>query len=184
MSDEEETRRLLSIRDGLEGRIAGLQAEIETLRKAVAEIDKLIVKRGFRQPTPETVEREEEEAGPISIKAKDGTLLGSLKVDEREIIFEPGEDIIFNISTPPFQSFLIDRVLANMRSTDEGRAAGGEIPYEDVLLYEVSTEGERLLRLIVRNYGGERRLREIRSSLRWTFDKMYEKLDRSEAESI
>jgi hypothetical protein len=30
--------------------------------------------------------------------------------------------------------------------------------------------------LHVRNYGGERRLREINSSLRWTFDKMYDKI--------
>ncbi len=29
----------------------------------------------------------------------------------------------------------------------------------------------------MRNYGGERRLREIRSSLRWAFDKMYEKIE-------
>jgi len=66
-----------------------------------------------------------------------------------------------------------------MRSSDENRAAMGEVSPEDVLAYEVSNEGERLLSLVVRNYGGERRLREIRSGLRWTFDKMYEKLRQS-----
>ena len=179
MSDEEETRRLLSIRDGLDKRIGRLQSEIEYLRKAVAEIDKLIVRRGFRQPTPETAEGEREEGAVISVKAKDGALLGSMKVDEREIIFSTGGDLIFAASTPPFQSFLMDRVLANMRSSDEGRAARGEIPSEDVLSYEVSTEGERLVSLVIRNYGGERRLREIQSSLRWAFDKMYENLRQS-----
>ncbi|MCW3992419.1 MAG: hypothetical protein NWE79_06900 [Candidatus Bathyarchaeota archaeon] len=173
MSDEEETRRLLSIRDGLEKRMGGLQAEIEYLRRAVAEMDKLIVRRGFRQPTPEAGEMEEGEGGPVSVKVKDGTLLGSMKVDGREIIFVPGGDLAFTTSTPPFQSFLIERVLDNMRSSDEGRMAAGEIPYDDVLSYEVSTDGERLRSLVVRNYGGERRLREIRSSIRWTFDKMY-----------
>ncbi|RLI09508.1 hypothetical protein DRO42_04080 [Candidatus Bathyarchaeota archaeon] len=175
MSDEEETRRLLRIREDLKRRMGRLQAEVEDLRRAVAEIDKLIARRGFRQPVPEPPE----ERGAISVKAKDGTVLGTMQADEREIIFTPRDDLAFTVSIPPFQAFLIDRVLANMRSTDEERASRGEIPPEDVLSYEVSTDGDRLLRLVVRNYGGERRLREIRSSLRWTFDKMYEKLTQS-----
>lgn len=176
---EEETRRLLRIREDLERRIGRLQAEMGDLRRAVAEIDKLIVGRGFRQPTPEADEKGGEEGGAISVKAKDGTVLGSIDVGEREIVFIPRGDLAFAVSIPPFQSFLLDRVLANMRSSDESRAAGGEMPPEEVLSYEVSTDSERILRLAVCNYGGERRLREIRSSLRWTFDKMYEKLRQS-----
>jgi len=176
---EDETRRLLRIRDDLERRMVRLQAEIGDLRRAVAEIDKLVVRRGFRQPTAKMDEERGEEGGSISVKAKDGTVLGVLEVDEREIVFIPRDDIVFTASIPPFQSFFIDRVLANMRSSDENRAAMGEVSPEDVLAYEVSNEGERLLSLVVRNYGGERRLREIRSGLRWTFDKMYEKLRQS-----
>jgi len=173
---EEETRMLLRIRDDLERRIGRLQVEIADLRKAVAEIDKLIVRHGFRQPTVKTEEEREEERGSISVKAKDGTVLGMLQIDEKEIVFVPQGDIAFTTALPPFQSFLIDRVLANMRSTDENRATQGEVSAEDVLDYDVSADGDRLLKLVVRNYGGERRLREIRSSLRWTFDKMYETL--------
>jgi len=176
---EEETRMLLRIRVNLEKRIGRLQVEIGDLRRAVAEIDKLIVQRGFRQPTVKMVDESMEEGGSISVKAKDGTVLGVLQVDEREVVFVPRDDIAFTTSIPPFQSFFIERVLANMRSTDENRAAMGEVSAEDVLDYEVSTEDERLLRLVVKNYGGERRLREIRSSLRWTFDKMFEKLRQS-----
>lgn len=171
---QDETRRLLRIRENLERRINRLQTEIEDLRRGIAVIDKVIVKRGFRQPI-----QEEEEEEAFSIKAKDGTVLGSMQMDEREIVFIPRGDLNFTTSIPPFQSFLIDRVLANMKASDENRAARGEIPPEDVLYYEVSADGERLLRVVVRNYGGERRLREIRSSLRWTFDKMYEKLQQT-----
>jgi len=88
----------------------------------------------------------------------------------------PEGELGFTITTPPFQSFLMERVLDNMRSSDEGRVAAGEIPYDDALSYEVSADGERLRSLAVRNYGDERRLREIRSSIRWTFDKMYDNL--------
>jgi len=171
---EEETRRLLRIRDGLERRIDRLQAEIGDLRRAAAEIDRLLASSGFRQPTPETGGARER--GAISVKAKDGTVLGTMQVDENEIVFTPRDGLEFTVSIPPFRSFLVDRVLANMRSADESRAARGEVSPEAVLSYEVSTDGDRLLSLAVRSYGGERRLREIQSSLRWTFDKMYEKI--------
>jgi hypothetical protein len=180
MSSEEETRKLLGIREDLEGRISRLQVELDDLRTAMAEIDKYIARQGFRQPTPVRVERpqpeEEDLLDSVSVRSKDGTVLGHISVEEDEVFFTPREGMSFTTSIPPFQSFLVDRVLENMRATDEGRVTEGELSPEEVLTYEVSTEGDRIAGVKVRNYGGERRLREIQSSLRWTFDKMYEKL--------
>ena len=113
-----------------------------------------------------------------SIQAKDGTILGRIQISENSFAFTPREEIIFNTSTPPFQSFLIDRVLANMKTTDETRAAKGEITPDQILSYKVEVDGEVIKSLIVSNYGGERRLREIQSSLRWSLDKMYDKTQR------
>jgi len=182
LSGEVETRKLLKFREDLEDRIGRLQAEVEDLRKAVAEIDRQIVRQGFRQPVP-TAARPATSAGTdlgeedqSSVKSKDGEILGTLRVDETEIVFEPRDDLVFVTSIPPFQSFFVERVLDNMRSTDEGRVTAGEIHADEILSYEVETDGERILQVVVRNYGGERRLREIQSSLRWAFEKMHEKL--------
>ena len=170
---EEETKLLLRLRGGLQMRMRRLQNELGDLNEAIVAIDSIIVRRGFRQASPKgEVDAGEEGA---SIKSKDGTLLGTAKVSEREIVFKPADGVVFNVSTPPFQSFLVDRVLANMRTSDEARANKGEILPDDVLSYEVSTDGEDLSGLVIRNFGGERRMREITSSLRWTFDKMHEK---------
>lgn len=175
---EEETRRLLWIRSNLEKRIIRLQAEVKDLKMAMGEIDKVIARQGFHRPSQKISEKREE-SGSKSIKAKNGSVLGSMQVEEREMIFTPVSDFEFTTSLPPFKSFLIDRVLANMRSSDGIRAEKGEILTDDILSYEISTEDERIIRLTVRNYGGERRLREIWSSIRWTFDKMQEKLGQS-----
>jgi hypothetical protein len=64
-----------------------------------------------------------------------------------------------------------------MNATDEGRATSGELSPDETLSYDVITDGERILQIVIRNYGGERRLREIQSSLRWAFEKMHEKLE-------
>ena len=182
MDSEDETRRLLKIREDLETRIGQLRAEVEDLRRAVAEIDRHIVRQGFRQPIPAPARLEPStgekslDKDQSSVKSRDGTVLGSLRVGEDEVVFEPREELGFTTAIPPFQSFLIERVLSNMRSTDESRVATGEIQPKGILSFDVSTEGDKILRVVVKNYGDERRLREIQSSLRWAFDKMYEKL--------
>jgi hypothetical protein len=180
VSGEDETRKLLRVREDLDDRIRRLEVEMGDLKKAIAEIDKSIVRQGFRQPVPPKREIrpvvEDEGDGGMSVKSKDGTTLGHLHVEEEIIVFNPLDSLAFTVSIPPFQSFFLERVLGNMKATDEGKAAGGDIPPGEVLSFEVATEGERIVGITIRNYGGERRLREIQSSLRWAFDKMYEKL--------
>ncbi len=198
MSNESDIRKLLKIRADLEERAKQLQIEVDDLKGAMEELDKAIVQQGFQQPDtgfqpmkladvkkeePKSIERPHE-AKPeshvdgSSIQAKDGTVLGRVQITGDDIIFTPREGLSFTTSTPPFQSFLIERVLANMRTTDEARAATGEITPEQILIYNVEAEGEVIKSVTVRKVGGERRLREIQSSLRWSLDKMYDKMKR------
>jgi hypothetical protein len=194
MSTESDIRKFLKMRADLEDRVEQLQTEIDDLKVAMSEIDKAIVNQGFRQPSsgfqamklpeakPESKPQEMKAPEPVtdgsSIQAKDGTNLGKVQLTDDTIIFTPRVELNFTISTPPFQSFLLDRVLANMKTTDEARAATGEITPEQVLSFSVEAEGEVIKLLTIRNYGGERRLREIQSSLRWSLDKMYDKMRR------
>ena len=175
VSGEDETRKLLMVREGLEDRIRRLEVEIGDLKKAIAGIDKSIVRQGFRKPVPPKVDVnpvvEVGGDGGMTIKSKDGTTLGHLQIEEEIITFIPVESLAFTVAIPPFQSFFLERVLGNMKATDEGKTPGGE-----VLSFDVATDSERIMGITIRNYGGERRLREIQSSLRWAFDKMYEKL--------
>ena len=186
MSEEQETKRLLQFKETMEQRMAELEAEAADLKAAMAAIDNLIVAEGFRtpavpktapQPTPqaETPQPESFEEG-MSITSKDGTVLGRMKAEGKDLFFEPQSEYEFKTDIPPFQSFLVESVLANMSSTDRERAANGEMDQSEILEYEVKEEDGVLRELRVSNYGGERRLREINSSLRWTFDKMYDKI--------
>ena len=99
-----------------------------------------------------------------------------MQIENHTIIFTPEEPFEFTLDIPPFESFLIERVLDNMRKTDQERSTNGEIDPGEILEYEISDEDGKLVSLTIHNYGGERRLREINSSIRWTFDKMYDKL--------
>ncbi|MBS7630936.1 hypothetical protein KEJ47_05095 [Candidatus Bathyarchaeota archaeon] len=175
---EEETKILLRFRSEIEDRINKLQNETNDLRILISIIDKIIIKHGFQQAGPGSPSQELEDR-TVSIRSKDGVLLGTLIVENNQAIFEPSKEIQFSTSTPPFQPFLIERVLTNMKISDEQRVEKGEIEPEEILEFDTQLEGDFLKRLIIRNYGDDRRLREIKSSLRWTLEKMYEKISES-----
>jgi hypothetical protein len=190
LSAESDTKKLLEYRETLETRLAELEQEIIDARRAIAVIDKMIVVEGFRTPTvsPKKAaptksseinpqdEPTPKEGETTSITSKDGVVLGKLRVESRNLVFRPQSEHGFTVDVPPFKSFLVDRVLANMSSTDQEKAANGELSAEDTLSYEVKEDDGKIIEITVTNYGGERRLREISSSLRWSFDKMYDKL--------
>jgi hypothetical protein len=181
MNNETDTRKLLELRATIEAKIKELQQEITDLQTATVELDKLIVNQGFRtpapiQPKPKPVPQPEASDDGTSITAKDGTVLGKIIVEGRNITFKLSQEYEFTEDIPPFRSFLLERVLDNMKSTDGERAANGEISAEEILDYTLNLEDTRIIDLVITNFGGERRLREINSSLRWTFDKMYDKI--------
>ena len=190
MSTESDTRKLLEYRTFLESKLAELEQEAVDVRKALSVIDKTIVSEGFRIPIATqksaasdeahadapTIEETPEESDVSSITSKNGTVLGKIKVVGKSLVFRPLPEHGFTSDLPPFKSFLVDRVLANMSATDQERVANGDLAVEDALSYKVSEEDGRIAELAVTNFGDERRLREITSSLRWSFDKMYDKL--------
>ncbi len=201
VAQENETKKLLEFKASLEARLREIEVEMADIRKALEQINDIIVNTGFRTlapsqvpkattpPKPAPVEepvepQHEPEADPelvggdeeMSITGKDGTVLGALNVEGNSLVFTPSDVFQFTTDIPPFQSFLVERVLDNMRRTDQERASNGELEPQDILEYTVDTDGERITSLTITNYGGERRLRELNSSLRWTLDKMYDKL--------
>ncbi len=201
MADANETKKLLGFKASLETRLREIDQEMADIRTALEEINGLLVTTGFRtfstpttstpvnvpKPEPETPQPDEETTittppsshpgdDELSITGKDGTQLGTILVEENTLVFTPSEVFQFTTDIPPFQSFLLERVLDNMRRTDQERASNGELEPQDILEYTVETDEDRISKLSITNFGGERRLRELNSSLRWTLDKMYDKL--------
>jgi hypothetical protein len=180
MSSEKETRMLLMFREDMEKRVSELQNEIEDLKRAISEIDRSIIRHGFRRPLPVNSKlnnstRVDDDSGSI-VKSRDGVVLGSIVIGEKTIVFKPVETVEFTSDIAPFKSFFIDRVLENMRATDESKAITGELHPDDVLSYEIISDGNKITNITINNYGGDTRSREIQSSLRWAFEKMYEKI--------
>ena len=169
----------------MEKRVEDMETELEGLRILLSFIDDTLLEKGFKRaeivkpvPTPlkavsppQALEHERN----IPLKTVTGDLLANLFVEEDSMRVVLAEDKRFDVNTPPFTSFLVERVLAKMQEKDREAASKGEITPDKILSYNINRDGDIIREITIRNVRKER-LGELKSSIRWTLEKVYEKM--------
>jgi len=180
--EEEKLKRIAELRSLLEKRIREIETELEGLRVILEFVDARLLEKGFKRAGVGKPERVEPAVTPpeiefeevVPLKTVAGDLLANLYVAEDSLRVVPAEDKTFDVSTPPFMPFLVERVLAKMQERDQEAVRTGEIGPDKILSYSIVRDGDVIREIIVKNVGSER-LRELKSSIRWTLEKMFEK---------
>ena len=182
--EKEKIKKIAELRALLEKRVEDMETELEGLRILLSFIDDTLIEKGFKRaeivkpvPTPPkavspppAIEYERS----IPLKTVTGDLLANLYVGEDSMRVVIAEDKSFDVNTPPFTSFLMERVLAKMQEKDREAASTGEITPDKILSYNITRDGDLIREITIRNVRSERS-RELKSAIRWTLEKMYEK---------
>jgi hypothetical protein len=111
------------------------------------------------------------------LRTTNGELLADLYLNETQdsLRVVPANDKDFDINTPPFTHFLVERVLLKMQERDNELARTGHIVPDRIFCYEIKREGNMVREINIKNIDSDR-LKELKSSIRWTFEKMHEKM--------
>lgn len=168
-----EVKELAELKSRLEKRLRELEEEIEHIKALIALVDHQLVVRSFRKA--------EEAIQVIPLKTKTGVKLADMYVSETTVRVVPAEGMAFNVETPPFQTFLVSRVFDEMKTKDEHEVREGKMKGEHAFSYAISQDGIKIREILIRNYRD--RLPSLKSSIRWTLEKMYEKTGASEPSS-
>jgi len=187
---EEKLKKMAELKARVEKRVEEMEAELEELRVLLESIDAFLLEKGFRRaeivkPTPVSVLPEVAPPSPvveyekaIPLKTVTGDLLANIYATEDSIRVVLAEDKEFSINTPPSTPFLVERVLTKMQERDREAASTGEITPEKILSYNIVRDGDLVREITIRNIGSDR-LQELKSTIRWTLEKMYEKMSQS-----
>jgi hypothetical protein len=199
--DQERIKGMIALKQRLEKRLAKMDAETKELQATLDTVNTILLEKGFRR-----VNIKESEAVPQKVPAaqtkatsppKESRSTGyqggepenviplkTLNEESLAIIYIekdsslhvlPDESKHFSVNTPPFTNFLVERVLAKMQDKDSELVRLNQLTPEQMFSYNIVREGDIVREIIIRNVD-EERFKELKSSIRWTFDKMHEKM--------
>lgn len=184
--DRDKIKKIAKLRALLERRVETMEEELDGLKTLLELIDATLLREGFKRAEivkPIQPPGKKETTKPpvvkqnkgLPLKTVTGDLLAQLYVEKDSMQVILAEDKNFDANTPPFTSFLVERVLAKMKDKDKEDADKGEIPPDDVLSFDIKLEGNIVRKVDIRNIKPGRS-RELKSSIRWTLEKMYERM--------
>jgi hypothetical protein len=195
--DSEKMRALVTFKKKLEERIDNLDSETKETQAMLDVVNSILLEKGFKRGDIKKVTAIPEEAAPptkvsvvvedkpaphaaetenvIPLKTVNDESLAIIYVENQTLHVLPDETKNFSVNTPPFNNFLVERVLAKMQEKDNELVRMGQLAPDKMFAYNIVREGDSLREIVIKNVD-EERLRELKSSIRWTLDKMYEKM--------
>ena len=192
----EKMKALVTFKKKLEERIANLDSEIKEAQDVLDVINSVLLEKGFKRGDIKKVATIHEEAAPpkvsvvvedkpalhvaetenvIPLKTVNDESLAIIYVEKQTLHVMPDETKNFSVKTPPFNNFLVERVLAKMQEKDNELVRMKQLKPDKMFAYNIVREGDSLREIVIKNVD-EERLRELKSSIRWTLEKMYEKM--------
>jgi hypothetical protein len=200
--DQERLKALLGLKQHLEKRIEELEAELKELKTSLEAVNTILLEKGFKRGSIKEAEQQpkgtqqkpaEEEAPPkepkeakpagyqggepenvIPLKTINDESLAIIYIEKDSIHILPDESKHFSVNTPPFSNFLVERVLAKMQDKDNELVRMKQLTPDKMFSYNIVRDADLIREIVIRNVD-EDRFKELKSSIRWTLEKMYEK---------
>jgi hypothetical protein len=201
--EQERIKGIVALKQRLEKRLAKMEAETKELQATLDTVNAILLEKGFKRGNLKDAEEKAEQAtkqldqekpkaeaaapkptsyrggepeNVIPLKTLNEESLAIIYIEKDDSIHVlPDESKHFSVNTPPFGNFLVERVLAKMQDKDQELVRLGQLTADKTFSYSVVREGEFIREIIIRNVD-EEHFKELKSSIRWTLDKMYEKM--------
>lgn len=208
---EDDVKNAAEIREWLTKLISEKQDEIERMKITLSLIDTVLKQGSFRtaanlnlnkkpfpneksfsgeneikkDKNPQLQRNHDEQSQSIETRQikrmKDNTLIANVEVSREKIEITPMESINFDIDTPPFRSFFINRILEGMKSKDLDKVKQGQIDTANIIAYNTipkDNNDNTIKKIEIKNYRDKERVNEIFNTVAWVFTRMLEKSER------
>jgi hypothetical protein len=203
--DQDRIKAMVALKQRLEKRLAELDAEANEVKSSLEAVNSILLEKGFRrgsikdaesataeehketsiQSKPEATATKEskprgyqggepENVMPLKTINEESLALIYIEKDNSVHVL-PDESKHFSVNTPPFGNFLVERVLAKMQDKDAELVRLKQLTPDRMFSYNIARENDLIREIVIWNVD-EERFKELKSSIRWTLEKMYEKM--------
>ncbi len=198
--DSEKLKSMIALKKRLEEQLEKLAIEVKEVQDTLDTVNQILLEKGFKRgdikevhaqasipkevvlpkhepetPKKESVNQHSEPESVIPLKTMADEPLALIYFEKQSIHVLPDESKKFSVNTPPFINFLVEKVFAKMQEKDKELVRLGQLSTDKMFSYNIVHEGDLIREIIIKNADDER-LKELKSSIRWTFEKMYEKI--------
>jgi hypothetical protein len=198
-------KAMVTLKQRLEKRLAELDLEASEVKSSLEAVNSILLEKGFKRGSLKDAEPASAQepkgvtAGPkppysapkeskptgyqggepenvIPLKTANDESLALIYIEkDNSVHVLPDESKHFTVNTPPFGNFLVERVLAKMQDKDAEMVRLKQLTPDKMFSYNVVRENDLIREIVVWNVD-EERFKELKSSIRWTLEKMYEKM--------
>ena len=163
------------------------QDEIDFLQKNLDVLDVVLKGSSFTKASTlaKNITKQEEpdiwdtHEDPLEVKkqiidSKDGEVIANAFVtpDQVSIVLEDGIGLTPEI--PPLKTFFIERIIGEMKKSDDVAVKDGKINQESVIDCIINKNGSAIREIIIKNYRQKERIDEIINTATWSLTRMVE----------
>lgn len=186
-------KALIVFKQRLEKRLEELNSETKEVTAMLETVNGILLEKGFKRRDITEVNQTQKESTVAVVEEKNDLTqvqetetviplntandepLAIIYIEKNWLHVLPDENKNFNVNTPPFSQFLVERIFSKMQEKDNELVRMGQLTSEQMFAYNIVRQGDIIREIVIRNVD-EERLRELKSSIRWTFEKMFEKM--------
>ena len=114
---------------------------------------------------------------PIT-KGVDGEIIANAYVTPEQVSIVLKDEFEFDVDTPPFRTFFMDRIIGEMKKKDVKEAEDGSIQQDSVIDCIINKDGNTIREIIIKNYRQRERVDEIINTASWSLTKMLENMNK------
>jgi len=185
---DEHIRKILELKETIIEKMSKYQDELDFLQKNLDVLDVILkgssftkasdlVKNSNNQQKDDVLDSHEESSPHVKkqiVGSKDGEVIANAFVtpDQVSIVLEDG--MILTPEIPPLKTFFIERIIGEMKKSDNAAVRDGKINQESVIDCIINKNGSAIREIIIKNYRQKERVDEIINTATWSLTRMVE----------
>jgi hypothetical protein len=185
---DEQIRKMLELKETIIEKMSKYQDEIDFLQKNLEVLDVVLkgssftkasalVKNITKQEEHDILDTHEEDSLEVKkqiIDSKDGEVIANAIVTPEQVSIVLEDGMVLTPEIPPLKSFFIERIIGEMKKSDNAAVKDGKINQESVIDCIINKNGSAIREIIIKNYRQKERIDEIINTATWSLTRMVE----------